>query len=297
MSSPSLPESLAGVGTTAIGVALIRARETARSDRLYEDPYAQAFADAAEREFLNPSAPLGAADTWATVQKLVEVFYEGRTVGVRMSDDSFRDAVAAGCRQIVMLGAGLDTHAFRLGLPRSVHLFEIDLPELFVFKERVLEEQGALASCERSIVPADLRGDWSAPLVEAGFADTVPTRWVDAGVLAYLPRDQARQVAATIGALSALGSQFGFGHIPLDAMADRIRPVPGADRVMPGMTDGSVQRERGLGPDAPQWLERQGWRTHFRDLAEIADSYGRALPNPSGGGSVIAVRERQTRGR
>jgi methyltransferase (TIGR00027 family) len=290
MTSASLPDSLAGVGTTAIGVALIRARETARSDRLYEDPYAQAFADAAEQEFLSPSAPSSAADTWVTVHKLVEVFYEGRTVGVRMGDDALRAAAADGCRQIVMLGAGLDTHAFRLGLPASVHLFEIDLPELFAFKERVLQEQGAVPSCRRSVVPADLRGNWSAALLEAGFQATIPTRWVDGGVLGYLLRDEARHVAATIGALSAPDSQFGFGHIPLDAMANRIRPVEGADRVMPGMTDQAVQQERGLGPDAPQWLERNGWRIEFRDLAQIAESYGRPLPNPSGGGSVIAVR-------
>ncbi|MEU8118304.1 SAM-dependent methyltransferase [Spirillospora sp. NPDC049024] len=290
MAAVTLPESLAGVGVTAIGVALIRARETARTDRLYEDPYAQAFADAAEREFLAPSAPAGAADTWAGVQELVETFYPGRTIGVRMGDDGLRDAVAAGRRQIVLLGAGLDTYAFRLGLPRSVHLFEIDLPEMFAFKEPILDALGAVPSCERSVVAADLRQNWSEALLEAGFRATLPTHWVDAGVLGFLPRRDARRIATTIGELSVSGSRFGFGHIPLQAMAERIRTVPGADRVMPGMTARSVDDERGLGPDAPEWLERHGWRTEFRTLEEIAASYGRALPHASGGGSVTALR-------
>jgi O-methyltransferase involved in polyketide biosynthesis len=63
MASASLPESLAGAGTTAVGVALILARETLRDDRLFDDPYARAFADAARRGFLDPSAHPGAADT------------------------------------------------------------------------------------------------------------------------------------------------------------------------------------------------------------------------------------------
>ncbi|MCP2342149.1 SAM-dependent methyltransferase [Actinomadura rupiterrae] len=289
MSSPALPESLTGVGVTAIGMAMIRARETARPDHLYQDPYAQAFVAAAEREFQDSSAD--AADVWATVGRLVEVFYQGRTVGVRMGDDSLREAVAAGRKQIVMLGAGLDTHAFRLALPSSVHLIELDVPELFAFKERVLADEHATPTCRRSVVPADLRGDWSAPLLEAGFQPQMPTQWVDAGVLAYLLREQAWQVADTITALSAPDSRFGFGYIPLDAMARRVQPVPGAARIMPGMTTQAAEQERGLGPDAPERLEQTGWSTEFRELAPIAASYGRPLANPSGGGSIIATRQ------
>jgi methyltransferase (TIGR00027 family) len=83
----------------------------------------------------------------------------GRVVGVRVFDDRVRDAVAAGCEQVVLLGAGLDTRAFRSSLPREVRLFEVDLPEMFAFKEPVLEAQAATPTCERRIVPAELRMD------------------------------------------------------------------------------------------------------------------------------------------
>jgi O-methyltransferase involved in polyketide biosynthesis len=39
-------EPLGGVGKTALGVAVVRARESRRDDRLFADPYAQAFLDA-----------------------------------------------------------------------------------------------------------------------------------------------------------------------------------------------------------------------------------------------------------
>lgn len=57
----ALPESLGGVGLTAVGVAVIRARESARSDRLFTDPYAWLFADAAEADFFGADAPSDAA--------------------------------------------------------------------------------------------------------------------------------------------------------------------------------------------------------------------------------------------
>lgn len=50
-----------------------------------------------------------------------------------------------------MLGAGLDTRAFRLGLPPDVTLFELDLPGLFAFEEPVLDAAGAVPTCVRRV--------------------------------------------------------------------------------------------------------------------------------------------------
>ena len=58
---------LPGPALTAVGVALIRARETARMDRLYADPWAQAFVDSAASAYLSASAPDGAAEIWDRV--------------------------------------------------------------------------------------------------------------------------------------------------------------------------------------------------------------------------------------
>ncbi|WP_245665839.1 hypothetical protein [Nocardia sienata] len=51
MSEPSARVPTAGVAMTAIGVALIRVRESARPDRLYDDPLAAAFVAAARPAF------------------------------------------------------------------------------------------------------------------------------------------------------------------------------------------------------------------------------------------------------
>lgn len=73
--------------------------------------------------------------------------------------------------------------AFRLAWPEDVRLFELDLPGVFAFKEAVLAGRAAMARCARSIVPADLRRDWPARLVEAGFASHERTAWLAEGLL------------------------------------------------------------------------------------------------------------------
>src|SRR5579875_282490 len=91
-------ETLRGAGKTALGAAMVRAAETGRADRLFDDPYAQAFLDAAPGAFAGSPGteerPAGAA------------FYARAAVRTRFFDDYLSAAVAAGTRQVVLLAAG-----------------------------------------------------------------------------------------------------------------------------------------------------------------------------------------------
>ncbi len=272
-----------GVAATAVGVALIRERESLRPDRLYVDPLAAAFAAAARTAY--------PADDWARIEDLVEPFYEGRSVGVRLVDDRVQDWVTAGCRQLVILGAGLDTRAFRLPLPESLRVFEIDLPELFAFKEPVLAAAAARPRCARFVVPADLRDDWGAALRGAGFDPAVSTAWLDEGVLGYLAQPDARAVGTAMTELSAAGSCFAAPHVQVDESQPHYRALK---RLAFGAEAGAQaeQRElRGLGPDVDRWLEERGWRTEFRRWEELVAPLGRAvrLGGPDDG-IVLATR-------
>src|SRR5262245_17772502 len=55
---------------------------------------------------------------------------------VRAIDLELEAAVAAGVRQIVILGAGLDTRAFRLRALAGADVFEVDHPATQAFKQR-----------------------------------------------------------------------------------------------------------------------------------------------------------------
>ncbi len=159
----STHQLVAGVGRTALSVARVRARESARPDALFSDPYARAFLEAFARAA--PDEPI----TSSSPPSLRATLALQVVVRTRFYDEYLLAAPGHGCRQVVLLAAGLDTRAFRLAWPDGVRLFELDLPGVLTFKDAVLAEQGAAPRCERTSLAVDLRADWPALLIAAGF--------------------------------------------------------------------------------------------------------------------------------
>ncbi|WP_182346782.1 SAM-dependent methyltransferase [Tomitella gaofuii] len=294
-----------GIAVTAIGVAVIRAREDARPDRLYSDPLARAFVDAARAGF--------PPERWARMEALAGRFYEGRTVGVRLVDDAVRDGLDHGIRQFVLLGAGLDTRAFRMGLPSDAVVFELDLPETFAFKEPVLERAGAAPACTRHVVPTDLRSEWRSALLESGFRPELPTQWIEEGTLGNPTEDWKRRLVEDLTAMSAAGSRFGVGRFAVDAESPQYREyrnlVGGVEGAGQGTGDEgageAAATERAStrgpwgGPDAAgraedeveRWLQDIGWDTVFRSWNAMTAGLGRDVAQDDPGvGTVFATR-------
>ncbi|MEV3903818.1 SAM-dependent methyltransferase [Mycobacterium sp. NPDC050551] len=269
---------------TAFGAAMIRAQESRRPDPLYADPWAQLFLDAAEPAYRGPTAPAGAAETWTRLQAMAEAMYEGRTIGVRLVDDDLTTWVAAGNRQIVLLGAGLDSHAFRLDWPGPARLFEVDLPPIFGFKEPVLAAAGATPVCERHLIAADLTASWAETLLAGGFRSDEPTCWIDHAI-PFTPREAARSAAIVITELSAPGSTYSYPFMAARAVSANLQSVARPQ---------SLQRDdagvTGLGTGGRDLLESLGWTTDFEPFPETAARYGRALAADAESGTVRATR-------
>lgn len=277
--------SLKGVAKTALGVAMVRARESRRDDRLFNDPYAQRFLDAAPGAF--PEEPTSAEDLAALgpLATLGAVFAFHGVLRTRFFDDYLLTATASGCAQVVLLATGLDTRALRLPWPDGVRVFELDLPEVFAFKEAVLAASEAVPTCERGIVPVDLRENWTGELIAAGFHPAAPTAWLAEGLLIYLTADEAARLLTAVGALSAPGSQLAFEHGDIANSA-----LLAQTRGMPTMDPYTSLWKGGLAEGAPGWLGRHGWKPQLHDLAELAASYGRPVLGASSGGFLTAVR-------
>jgi methyltransferase (TIGR00027 family) len=277
---------LPGVGRTALGAAMVRARESRRGDRLFDDAYAQAFVDAAPGAF--PEA--GETEEQRTAPgpraSVGAVLYAHGVIRTRFFDDYLASATAAGCRQVVLLAAGLDTRAFRLAWPSRTRVFEVDLPDVLAFKDTVLAARNAMPRCERTTVPADLRHDWTNALAAAGFDATGPAAWLAEGLLLYLTADEARRLLTALTQLSAPGSRLSFEHSPSGAAA-----LTGQARQMPALQQYASLWKGGLGDDAPRWLTGHGWQPQFHELAALSDSYRRPVPRPARGGFLTAVRE------
>jgi methyltransferase (TIGR00027 family) len=274
------PEPLRGVGKTALGVALIRAHESSRPDRLFDDPYAQAFADAAPDAF-----PEAAAPAREPVSGVGAAFAFHVVVRTRFFDDYLLRSCTQGLRQVVLLAAGLDTRAYRLAWPAGVRLFELDLPEVLAFKERVLRERGATARCDRSPVPVDLRSDWSGALRAAGLEPGAATAWLVEGLLIYLSAAEAEALLTGVTRLSAPGSTVAFEQG--SALHPTIQPQAGAT---PAMRPYAALWKGGLGQDAADWLTRRGWQVRRHDRTALGRAYGRSAPAISGGALITATR-------
>ncbi|HEV8275576.1 MAG TPA: class I SAM-dependent methyltransferase [Streptosporangiaceae bacterium] len=278
-------EPLRGVEKTALGVAMVRARESHRDDRLFDDPYAQAFVDAAPGAF--PEEPKTPEELAALgpMASLGAVFYVHGAIRTRFFDDYLTAATAAGCSQVVLLAAGLDTRAFRLPWPQRTRVFEVDLPDVLAFKDTVLATQGAVPRCERTTVPADLRADWTAALTEAGFDRTSPAGWLAEGLLIYLSAAEAERLLDGISELSAPGSQLAFEHSPMAAAT-----LTDQARQMPAMRHYTKLWKGGLGNDALRWLTSHGWQPELHELAILAAAYQRPVPAQAHGGFLTATR-------
>ena len=259
---PALP----AVGATAVGVAAVRAAETERPDRLFADSLAAGFVRAAELAHLPPRAGgrthrRASLDAWIIVR-------------TRFLDDLVLDACARGCRQVVILGAGLDARAFRLGWPDKPRVFEIDLPQVLEFKEQAVRAEGWRPSCERIIVPVDLSENWSRPLCDAGFDAATPVVWLAEGLLAYLSPQASDSLVIRAAELSVPGSRLGLTL----ASSRRLRAWRAAHPDGTSEQGDYVALWRSAGPGQPvEWLASHGWRAEVFDMAERAASYGRPL--------------------
>ncbi|MCC3330230.1 SAM-dependent methyltransferase [Nocardia abscessus] len=175
-----------------------------------------------------------------------------------------------------------------MSLPGEVDVFEIDLPELFAFKEPVLAAANARPVCGRHVVAADLREDWAGALRANGFRGDVPTHWVDEGVLGYLRREDAMRVARTLTDLSVPGSHFGLAEFDTAQHSERYTELR---RLVRGGGDGP-REPSGLGPDAERWLAENGWRTAFRQWDDLVAPLDRpAVLGSRDLGLILAVRE------
>ena len=119
----------------------------------------------------------------------------------RLLDGLAREAIDAGCCQIVVLGAGLDTLTWRLR--DEAICFELDHPATQSIKRRAFADGPTL-------VPADLSYESVAEVLRAQprFATNRATLFIAEGLLMYLPPTRVAVLFRDITAISAPGSRF-----------------------------------------------------------------------------------------
>ena len=137
---------------------------------------------------------------------------------------SFYDAALErhlpGIDQLVILGAGFDTRAFRVGAGGRPLCFELDKPRTQAFKLSMLARAG-LPPGRARYVAADLRQeDWYARLEAAGFDPALPAFFLWEAVTMYLDRAAVEATLRRIASM-APGSAVAFDYFSAQTLASR----------------------------------------------------------------------------
>jgi methyltransferase (TIGR00027 family) len=207
---------------TAAYMALFRAIESGRpaGERLFHDPLAPAFLDRRLRTAAR-------AARLPIVGRLVPWFIDRRWPGPRPSgvvrtrviDDAVREALVEGCSQLVLLGAGYDTRAYRLPEAAVVETFEVDHPVTQAAKRAGLAQVQATPSRHIHSVAVDFEHDSLAESLEAaGLRRSERTCVVWEGVFSYLTTDAIDATLRWVVETCAAGSRMILTYVDETAL-------------------------------------------------------------------------------
>ena len=273
---------------TALGAAGRRAAHQAlEGGAIFSDPLALAILGGDAKDALE-------AARQHPEQRGLRLFIAMRS---RFAEDSAKVAIGRGVRQILVLGAGLDTFAYRLEGPEGLRVFELDHPATQHDKRRRLAKAGISEPPHVVYVAHDFERSSMTTALEAGGLDTrrfVFVLWL--GVTPYLTEDA---VFGTLGELARFpgGTEVVFDYVNPphtieeahardfhDKMAARVAASGEPFRCYLD-TFALHQRARGLGFAGIEDLDRAALVGRFLPEAPVP-------PRPGPGGHVVRMANR-----
>jgi methyltransferase (TIGR00027 family) len=222
---------------TALAAAVHRAaHQVLEQARLFYDPLAL--------RILGP-------DAMALVREAAEdpsrrrmrVFIALRT---HFAEEALAQAVGHGVRQLVVLGAGLDTYAFRSPFQKRLRIFEVDHPATQAWKRERLADASIAVPEWLTFAPIDFEQETLAGgLASAGFDPAQQTYFTWLGVVPYLTEH------AIFATLAFIGGIAGGAHVVFD-YSD---PPESFDPALRAYHDARAARVAELG---------EAWISHFQ---------------------------------
>jgi methyltransferase (TIGR00027 family) len=184
------------------------------------------------RIFADPLALRILGEDSETIAREAEENQSGRTMRIfiavrtRFAEDALAAAVERGVRQLVILGAGLDTYAYRGAMRQRLRVFEVDHPATQAWKRRRLTEAAIPLPACLTFAPIDFeRGTLAAGLDDAGFDPAQQTFFTWLGVVPYLTEEA---VWSTLGFIADLpnGAHVVFDYSdPPDSLTPEMRAL------------------------------------------------------------------------
>ena len=211
------------------------------------------------------------------------------TARSRIAEDALSIAVERGVRQIVILGAGLDTFALRNPHGALKMIYEVDHPATQAWKRQRLAEAQIALPPWLILVPVDFeRDDMGEKLVAAGFQQNSSAFFTWLGVVPYLTQGA---IARTLDYMSSVpNSEVVFDYMePPEAFSEELRQMEKARAEQLGkIGERSVSRFEPAGIAA---ILRSHGYCAIEDInfQEIASRFGHAVQGLAPGHAGVHV--------
>jgi methyltransferase (TIGR00027 family) len=247
-----------------IDIAVLRGLESRRSasERLLADPVSLRLLPAAWRALLRLLALTGLDDAiLAKRERQLPGIIASLLCRTRYIDDALRGALHESAEQVLVLGAGFDTRAYRIPGIEAVPVFEVDHPDAQAAKRKALRRSSIAIPENVAFVSIDFERDHlGRALAAAGFRSGRRTFFIWEGVTQYISRDAIEDTLSFVGTSGAVGSRVVFSYIRADVIDGSAATA--TDRsVMARAERGGAPWRTGLDPDRlPRLLERHGLR-------------------------------------
>jgi methyltransferase (TIGR00027 family) len=228
---------ISNVSDTARWVAVYRARESARPDALFHDPFAQLLAG--ERgQAIAAYMPRQARNGWPMIAR------------TKLMDELILARIEQGCDCVVNLAAGFDTRPYRLEVPSSLRWIEADLPALTEEKEQLLKD--AHPRCQLRRIKVDLADSGArVAMLKDAVATSTNVLVITEGLLVYLEEAQVRFLAMDLKAQT--GIRWWILDLASPALLKMMKRSMGPQLANAPMKFGP--------PNGVTFFEDLGWRT------------------------------------
>ncbi|WP_063050914.1 class I SAM-dependent methyltransferase [Nocardia arthritidis] len=218
-----------GPSRTALITAYARAyHQIADRPQIFTDPLAARLLGVTAEDLAESGTPTNDHLGDGVSDRPRRLFFAARA---RFAEDAVAAALDAGVRQVVILGAGLDTFAYRNPRP-DLRVFEIDHPATQAWKRERLATAGIDRPDTLTFVPVDFETQTlAAGLESTGFKRTDPAVFVWLGVVFYLTANAAHATLEYIAG-QAQPVEVVFDYLrPADTDEDRAYQRARADRL------------------------------------------------------------------
>jgi methyltransferase (TIGR00027 family) len=205
-------ESFAGVATSATRVVEMYYPE---DKRLFDDPFAYKLLPFGWQLFLRLAYLPGLR---SLVLSLRERRMPGSLGGIlcrtRYIDDVLTRSLEEGLDQVVILGAGFDTRAYRIAGMDQVQVFEVDLPGTRKAKQTRLEKVLGAVPENVTLVGMDFdQQNLDDILRAAGFQKGRRTLFIWEGVTQYITAEAVSDTLEFVASVSGVGSAIVFTYV------------------------------------------------------------------------------------